>query len=119
MNIFDFLNDLQTNKTASLPVDEYNPYMICRWMSFYDKNVLYNVNETLNHFNINLEKKHHYMLASTVIPKRRNSKRIIYIKKPTNNKTKEDDSRKRILAQNMEMSLRELDILLEYKNSLT
>ena len=119
MTIFDYINDLQTNKKALLAIEDYNPYMIGRWLSFYDKNTILNVNESLNHFNLNLDKKHHYMLASTLITKRRNSKRIQYIKKNSDNKTKEKDDRKKILANNLEMSIRELNNLLEYKQNLT
>jgi hypothetical protein len=119
MTIFDYLNDLQTGKNASLPVEEYNPYMIGRWLSFYDEKTLLKINNCLNHFNLNLDKKYHYMLASTIIPKRRSSKRILYIKKNTDNKNKEQNNRKKILAQNLEISLKELDSLLEYQQNLT
>lgn len=116
MTIFDYLNDIQTSKSRSLPTDEYIPYMVSRWLSFYSKDVAIKINETLNVSNINLEKDQHYAFLCSIVPKSQKPKHIKYIKKAVNKKEHKDLD---ALAYNMQISKKELSQLIEFKENLT
>lgn len=115
MTIFEYLADIQVTKSCVLPVDEYSSYMIARWMSFYSPTAAQNINKSVNILNTNLDKTHHYKLMSLITPKTKHVKRINYIKKSAINK-KEDD-KTATFAKNLELSQRELQTLLEFKET--
>ena len=112
MNIFDYLNDIQTNKNRDLPVDEYIPYMVSRWVSFYSKDVATKINETVNVSNPNLEKEQHYALMCSIVPKTQRPKHLKYIKKTSNKSEVKDID---VLAYNMQLSKKEVEQLIELK----
>jgi hypothetical protein len=116
MTIFDYLNDIQTTKRCDLPVDDYNNFMVARWMSFYSDKVAVKINESLN-FNGDLDKDMHYKMMACCVPKTKYPKKTSYIKKLQTkaNKKQEDLS---VLASNLEISQKELQALVEFKQSL-
>jgi len=115
MTIFDYLNDIQTTKKCNLPVDDYNNFMVARWMSFYSEKVAIKINESVN-YNASLEKDMHYKLLSCCEPTIKYAKKISYIKKKqTKNAEKENLS---VLASNLEMSQKELQELVEFRQLL-
>lgn len=114
--IFDFLNDIQTNKSRNIPTDNYIPYMVSRWLSFYSKDVVKKINETVNVSNPHLEKEQHYALMCTIVPKTQKPKHLKYIKKTTSkNEIKDLD----VLAYNMQLSRKEVQQLIELKKTHT
>ena len=116
MTIFDYLNDIQTNKNRNLPTDDYIPFMVTRWVSFYSNDVAKKINDTLNVSNPNLEKEQHYAMLCSIVPKTQRPKHIKYIKKTTNKKEHKDLD---VLAYNMQISKKELEQLIEFKEKLT
>lgn len=117
MNIFDYLSDIQTIKSCSLPLEGYSPYMLNRWMSFYSTSLCNEINESCNTYSPSVDKQYHYILLASITPKSKYSKRITYIKKT---QEKEDKNAKNIevLARNAEMSQREYKQLLEFKQNV-
>jgi hypothetical protein len=64
----------------------------------------------------NIDKMHHYKLLLKLFPKSKQSPFIKYVKKVKEEKTKEDDKIS-LLASNMEMSEREIKLLLILQNN--
>ena len=116
MTIFDYLTDIQVTKYCSLPVEDYNGYMVARWLSFYSPKVAHLINETVNIHNTTLDKQHHYKWMSTLVSKSSVSKRINYIKKVSEKKEKENINYV-TLAHNLQISQRELKELLEFREN--
>ena len=80
MTPFDYLKDIFVTKKGNLPLDNYTPFMINRWLSFVNPAVA----ETINQFNNQtlLENKEmHYKMMLTLFPKMSYAPRINYIKK--------------------------------------
>jgi len=117
MNIFDYLSDIQTVKSCSLPLEGYSPYMLNRWMSFYTSNLCTEINNHCNTYSANIDKLQHYILLSAITPKSKYSKRITYIKK-TQEKEDKNSKNIEILARNAEISQREYKELLEFKQNI-
>lgn len=115
MTIFNYINDITTYKKGNLPLDEYIPFLINRWLSFISPQASLGINESVNILG-NIEKQHHYKLLLTLFPKSK-THFIQYIKKVKGEK-KEDD-KVPFLASNMEMSQREIKQLLEFTEQLT
>lgn len=110
MTIFDYLNDILRDKTGTLPLDDYSPYLVNRWLSFTNPHLA----EFVNQFNTKLlleDKELHYKTMMSALPKVSKVPRINYIKKLKEEKT-EKDSRIKILAINLEISEREAELLL-------
>lgn len=85
---------------------QFTPYMVNRWLSFYDKNKTIFVNETLNKFCSLFEDKNEmYKLYNNLIPQSK-FKKINYIKK--NKEKLEEDSTISIIAKNNMLSIREI-----------
>lgn len=116
MTIFDYIKDITTYKKGNLPLEEYIPFLINRWLSFVTPQICNAVNESVNSLG-NISKEHHYKLLLRLYPKSK-VPFIQYIKKVKKEKTEEDD-RVALLASNMEMSKREAKLLLELKEQLT
>ena len=113
--LFDILNDIQTTKKCNLNTDEYSPYMIARWMSFYSDDVAKTINETINRYGALLEREEHYKAMAMLTPKTKYSKKISYIKK-AQVKAQKDDLH--IVAKNLQMSKKELQQILDFQQSL-
>jgi len=113
--LFEYLKDIFLYKKGSLPLDDYIPFLINRWISFVGNSAL-SLNETVNKLSC-LDKSQHYKLLIKCYPKQKRQPFISYIKKVK--EEKEEDNNINLLAQNMEMSQREVKQLLELKELLT
>jgi hypothetical protein len=103
MNFFDILKSLLFDKKKEERPDadtlqSFTPYMINRWLSFYDKTKAVFVNETLNKFSSIFDNKEdQYELYSNLIP-RSKFKRISYTKKKK--EVTEEDENIGVLSKN-------------------
>lgn len=108
--IFDFLNSiLYSKKNREINHDNnnsYTPFMINRWCSFYNKELANVINITTNRFT-NFSKQEHFYFLKNFLPKY-NFKKIDYIKKK-NTKEEEENKELTMLAQNLELSKREIN----------
>lgn len=114
--LFEYIKDITTYKKGNLPLDDYIPYLVNRWLSFIAPQICNAVNESVNALG-NISKEHHYKLLLKLYPKSK-VPFIKYVKKVKEDKTKEDD-KVDMLASNMEMSKRETKLLLELREQLT
>lgn len=117
MTPFDYLKDIFVTKKGDLPLDEYYPYLINRWLSFINPSIA----ETINQFNKQslLENKQmHYKTMLCLFPKMKYAPRISYIKKPQEEEKQEEDKSIKILAQKYELSEKEIKSLIAFKQSL-
>ena len=117
--IFDQLNDLVFTKERKCMTNidhesDYSPYMINRWISMYSPDMAIIINNTANWMYTILEtKSDHYNFLHTIIP-RSYRKRINYIKKKKPDKEEqEEDHNVEMLAKNLELSQREVRIMLD------
>ena len=116
MTPFDYLKDIFVTKKGDLPLDNYIPFMINRWLSFVNPAVA----ETINQFNNQtlLENKEmHYKMMLTLFPKMSYAPRINYIKK-AQEEIQEEDKRIKLLADKYELSKKEIISLIAFKESL-
>ncbi len=116
MTPFDYLKDIFVTKKGNLPLDNYTPFMINRWLSFVNPAVA----ETINQFNNQtlLENKEmHYKMMLTLFPKMSYAPRINYIKK-AQEEIQEEDKRIKLLAAKYELSEKEIISLLAFKEAL-
>jgi hypothetical protein len=116
VTIFDYIKDITTFKKGNLPLEGYIPYLINRWLAFISPQICGAINESVNSLG-NIDKEQHYKLLLKLYPKSK-VPFIKYIKKVKEEKTEEDDKTS-LLASNMEMSEREVKLLLELKEQLT
>jgi len=110
VTIFDFIKDILVTKRGDLPLDQYVPYIVTRWLSFINPTVA----ATINQFNsqILLENKElHYKMMISLFPKMKYAPRITYIKK-VKEEAKEEDKKIQMLAERFELSKREIEQLL-------
>lgn len=122
MSIFDFITStLFTKKKNCLnSVDEegeFSPYMLNRWCSMYSPTVATFSNIINKYLGIFEEKKDLYSLFVAVMPKV-SSRRISYIKKAKEEK-KEENNDLKMIANNLELSQREISQYIAFKESLS
>jgi oligoribonuclease NrnB/cAMP/cGMP phosphodiesterase (DHH superfamily) len=121
MNFFDILKALLFDKKKEERPDadtlqSFTPYMVNRWLSFYDKTKAVFVNETLNKFSSIFDNKEdQYELYSNLIP-RSKFKRISYIKKKK--EITEEDENISVISKNNMLSKREVQMYVDLYNSL-
>ena len=121
MNFFDILKALLFDKKKEERPDadtlqSFTPYMVNRWLSFYDKTKAVFVNETLNKFSSIFDNKEdQYELYSNLIP-RSKFKRISYIKKKK--EVTEEDENIGVISKNNMLSKREVQMYVDLYNSL-
>ena len=113
--LFEYLKDIFLYKKGNLPLDDYIPFLINRWISFVGNSAL-SLNDTVNRLTC-LDRSQHYKLLLKCYPKQKKQPFISYIKKVKEDK--EDNNNINLLARNMEMSQREIKLLLELKEQLT
>ncbi len=122
--IFDFLQDIIVKKKGNLLDDadneaQFSPYMIQRWLSFYDNETLKILNLTANRLYPTFEqKKDWYKFYLMLIPKSR-FRRLPYIKKTKEKETEEKKEHKEVidfLAKNHKLSKREIKEYIEILN---
>lgn len=111
--LFDYLKDIFQFKKGNLPLDDYIPFLINRWVSFGVPKATPIINETVNSLG-NIDKEQHYKLLLTCFPNLGYTPRMNYIKKVKPEKTEEDD-KVQMLSRNLELSKREVKLLLELK----
>jgi hypothetical protein len=111
MTFFDILRTLLfVKKTAedlcSEGLQQFSPFMVNRWVSFYDKSKSIFINETFNKFASLFEDKNEmYKLYFNLIPQSK-FKKINYIKKKK--ESQEEDIRVSVIAKNNMLSKREV-----------
>lgn len=114
MNFFQLLNCLFYNKKAltdsnldSDSLQGFVPYMVNRWLSFYDRSKAVFVNETLNKYSYLFDDKNEmFKLYFNLIPQTR-FKKIQYVKKKKEDKEKEAQGLD-VIARNNCISIREV-----------
>jgi len=127
MNIFDSLKDILYQKNGDLLTtfedeQEFQPYMIQRWLSMYSPEMAKLVNLTFNRFYNAYDNKQEWYKAFLGIVPRSSFKMIKYIKKkgkeePVNNdKQKKYEQVVQYLARTHEISKREVDIYIKEHN---
>ncbi len=110
MTIFDYLNDILVTKKGNLPLDEYIPFLVNRWLSFIDPMICSAVNQ-VNNKTLLEDKELHYKTMLTLFPKMKRSPAIKYVKK-IKKEEPEEDKKISFLAENLEVSKREVLLLL-------
>lgn len=90
--MFEAMNKLLFKEKGNFTSDilhEFTPYMVGRYLSFYDENFVHYTNETINSYGHLFEDKmEQFDFYNNVIPKLRR-KKISYIKKPKREEKKE------------------------------
>lgn len=110
MTIFDYLKTIVVSKTLIQQLETYVPYLITRWLSFINPSVC----QILNSVNkqVLLENKDlHYKVMLSLFPKISKMPRISYIKK-VKFKEEQECPKIKVLAQQLELSTREVQSLL-------
>lgn len=109
MTIFDYLKDIIVYKKGNLPLDNYVPFLINRFLSFINPQVCLAINE-LNSKIFLEDKELHYKVAITIFPKMSYVPKIDYIKKLKEQQQEDKDFNMKIklLAQKHEISEREV-----------
>lgn len=112
MTIFDYLKDILVNKTGKLPLEQYTPYMINRWLSFVHPSVAETLAGCFGSQDLLLDKERHYKLMLSFFPKSKRLPNMQYIKKVKESQTTEDNRIKHI-AEALEVSKREATNLVD------
>ena len=125
MNFFQLQNKLFYSKKTDAGyldiegVESFTPFLINRWLSFYDPNVAVFANETLNKYsNLFDDKQRCYRFYYNLIPALK-FKRIKYIKKIKKQDDVDDikDSIA-IMAKNNNISVREINQYIDLSEDL-
>lgn len=94
---------------------QFTPFMVNRWLSFYDNSKTIFVNETLNRFTSLFEDKTDiYRFYNNLIPQFK-FKKINYIKK--NKEKKDEDNSIAVIAKNNMLSVREIQSYIDLTNN--
>ena len=109
--LFDYLKDIVVNKKGNIPLFEYVPFLINRWLSFISPEVCNVLNQTVN-INYALDKEQHYKFLVTAFPRQKFMSRINYIKKIKDINI-DKDNKISMLASCKELSTREVKMMLE------
>lgn len=109
--LFDYLKDIVINKKGTIPLLEYVPFLINRWLSFISPQVCNVLNDTVNK-NYFLSKEQHYKFLITAFPKQKYMSKINYIKK-IKKQNVDEDANTLLLAKCREQSVKEIKTMLE------
>lgn len=112
VTIFDYLKDIVVFKRGNLPLDQYVPYLVTRWLSFINPTVASSLN-SLNTKTLLEDKELHYKTMLSFFPKMKYMPRINYIKRVKEEETKENKLIG-LLAERFEISKREAELLLSH-----
>lgn len=112
MTIFDYIKDIAVTKKGNLPLQDYVPFLVNRWLAFINPTVAEFINFNFNTKTLLENKEMHYQAMIAFFPRAKSCPRISYIKKV---KEKEQQLDKRViaLAQNLEISIREASLLFD------
>jgi len=122
MTFFDILRVLffvkkKEEKLDADALQAFTPFMVNRWLSFYDRSKAVFVNETLNKFGgLFDDKESQYELYNNLIP-RSSFKKINYVKKLKEDKTEDTDVA--VIAKNNMLSKREVLMYVDLRNTLS
>lgn len=116
MTIFDYIKDICVHKKGNMPLQEYVPYLMVRWLSFINPTIATAMN-TCNKQVLLEDKNMHYKLLVSLFPKMSYTPRIRYIKK-TKEKATEKSQTTELLAAKYEISKREVEEMLDLKEML-
>lgn len=116
ITIFDYLKDILVNKTGNLPLDNYVPYMINRWLSFINPQISHAINQANTKVLLE-DKSQHYKLLLSLFPKLKYAPKIQYIKKSQEEKEK-DNKEIKFLASQLEVSEKEVSWLIKECSTL-
>jgi len=125
MTFFDMLRNLffvKRDSSSSLDTEEqthFVPFLLNRWLSFYNKDQCVLVNETINKYTGLFEDKNDlYKLYFNFIPKLK-FKKIEYIKKKKEGKEKEEETYNiALIAKNNNISKREISLYIDLYNTV-
>ncbi len=117
VTLFTYLSDIITYKRGDVPksFEDYNllvPFLNNRWLSMYSSQFCKIVNNTVNKYWNIFTKEEYYKFLVTIIPKS-HFKKIDYIKKIKPDKEKDFDPVITLLAQNLNLSKREITSYVE------
>jgi len=120
MNIFDTLKDIVETKQGNAldsfdDIQEFQPYIVCRWLSMYGADYTELLNCTVNEVYPGIESKEMwYKLLMTIVPQSK-YKFARYIKKPKKERkfTDKEKSVIDLLSRNLEISKREIIQMIE------
>ena len=110
MTIFDYLKDILVTKKGNLPLDQYVPFLVNRWLSFINPTICETLNGWANNKTLIENKELHYKAMISIFPKITHCPKINYIKK-IKEEEQDLDIKVKILAQNLEISQREALLL--------
>lgn len=120
--MFENINSIlyKTNTSAALEGiesgNDFVPFLVQRWCSMHSEPVAFILNETTNRYWKCLENnKEWYIALDTSLPKCK-FKRIQYIKKSKKEATKKTNQNIHIIANNLEISTREINQYIEQFN---
>ena len=108
--LFEYLKAItNTKKSNNITLDEYIPFLITRWLSFGVPRAAIALNETVNSLG-NISKDMHFKLLIALFPKFNRYIKFNYIKRKSVLKN-DEESKKRttLIAQNLELSTREIE----------
>jgi hypothetical protein len=112
MNFFDVLNSIlfsKKNTFENLDTENFNLYMMNRWISMYSPELASMVNFTTNRFGQVLDtQESQYSLLLNIFPKTK-YKKLNYLKKKKEPKKQTTDNIS-VLAKNKELSQREIQM---------
>lgn len=110
-----FVKSKNNEEVNSDSLAQFSPFMVNRWLSFYDNSKTIFVNETLNKFHSLFEDKNEtYKFYNNLIPQCR-FKKINYVKK--NKEKVEEDSTIAVIAKNNMLSIREIQTYIDLSNT--
>lgn len=121
MTIFDIINLLLFSKRTDFEeldqesLNTFQPFLLNRWMSFYNKTQATFINETLNKYaGVFQDKTDAYRFYYNLIPRQKFG-RIQYIKKQKNTETNNTPV---LQARGVNISQREINLYIELQKQL-
>jgi hypothetical protein len=117
--LFDLLDRLLFSKKPidiNIGDEAVHPYIINRWISMYSPQMATVINSTGNwlYSVFDNDQVAYFKFLQRFLPRVQN-KRIYYIKKEKKGPVTEEDDNIKLLASNLELSEREIKLLLEYE----
>ena len=110
--VFQDLSNIFTKKVIPEDMSSYLPFMINRYLSFASPALALAVNEATNKISYE-DKRLHMITACGITPKTSKAPYIRYVAKTTKEKKEVEDKRITIFASNMELSKREVKLMLK------
>jgi D-alanyl-lipoteichoic acid acyltransferase DltB (MBOAT superfamily) len=108
VTIFDYLKDIVVDKTGSLSLDQYSPFIINRWISFINPSLCEAI-RMIDQKTLLENKEMHYKAMISFFPKMKFVPKINYCKKVKElTKNLEENSLIKIAAEKLELSTREV-----------